>query len=866
MATLNVTNQQSEATSVFISYAREDAGFVQRLRDSLEQQQIEAKGDWLLTTGEDYKSRLRELNLSSQGLIFIISPDSIKSEECRNELAIAVECRKPILPVAHRDHVDDNLLDSALRAPQWTFMREIDDFGQSLVKLAKAIKTDFGLTAMHGQLLVAADNWASNRNRSYLLQKEGLKKAEAWLARVSAQPDKLPQPTALEVEYIFASRRARTRGTRVALGMSLGIVAVLALLSITALAQRANAVRNAEEAQRQAMLAQQNESTALANATEAQRQKQQADDNALEAGRQKATAEANELTATENAEEARRQQIEAETQRARVQEKSSEIARRLIQADVSNGAQRLESNDPLGALVWFSDALRRETDETQRTLHQIRIGSILRYNAKLIGLNDFQNVQRSKRGKIRLEGRVVKQSDDGKLLLLDAVNGKVLRGPITLPAGTKFSALNKTGDWAVIEHSDKTLWACRINATTLVPDCSRRLKAKEEFEAGEVNSARISDDGKLALIGSDGYNATGVLFDLETGKEIGPIYTTQGAVATRSALSPDNSNLITDSGQSNGAQLYKSLKLDAEGWLPKTQLKTSGWVTDVGFSPDGKLVFAADRDGSVYIWETNTESLVVELKHGVAVKHAAFIAGGKYLASLDEGGVVRVWSFRPYGNERSKLVCPAFRLGIPAVDLIADGRETKITLIDEEGIGTVWDLSDSTKTYENPGIDERLSESKTNGTEEIIINENDRTAQIVNMTNNKPVSSLFYNVLLASFDPTGSLLATGINGSVRVWDASTGEPLTPILPAMNILYLNRIGFSKDGKSLLAQSYAENHTQEWTLTGSPEEVKSLPLWTEILSQRQLASNGRLVRLDAASLKKKWKDYRNRVRIT
>jgi hypothetical protein len=109
--------QPKEKALVFISYAREDEVFVDELVKKLDQYNVEPVGDWLLTPGEKYEVKLRDLNLRAQCLIFVITPDSIKSQACLNELATAVENKKQVLPVSRRDHGEDSRLDSALRAP-----------------------------------------------------------------------------------------------------------------------------------------------------------------------------------------------------------------------------------------------------------------------------------------------------------------------------------------------------------------------------------------------------------------------------------------------------------------------------------------------------------------------------------------------------------------------------------------------------------------------------------------------------------------------------------------------------------------------------------------------------------------------------
>jgi hypothetical protein len=259
-----------EQAAAFISYAREDKEFVLRLCEGLRAHGVEPVGDWLLTSGQKYEERLRELNLMAQAFVFVISPDSVTSAACRDELSLAVESRKQVLPVSRRDHGDDNLLDSALRAPQWTFLREGDDFEAGVENLVKAINTDFDLMDTHGDLLLAAKEWEENgRNKSYLLRKDGLKEAEVWLARTSAQPAKLPQPTPLVTEFILAAQGARSRGARIAFGVTLAVILSLSALTVWALL-------SAREAVRQRQTAEKNEQEALA-------QKRAAEENAQRA-------------------------------------------------------------------------------------------------------------------------------------------------------------------------------------------------------------------------------------------------------------------------------------------------------------------------------------------------------------------------------------------------------------------------------------------------------------------------------------------------------------------------------------------------------------------------------------------------------
>ena len=239
------------------------------LRALLERRGVEPRGDWLLAPGENYEDRLRRLNLASTAFVFVISPDSVASAACLRELATAVESRKQILPLSRRDHQDDNLLDAALRSPQWTFFRDGDDFEAAATDLVRAARTDFALMAMHSGLLTAADVWNdSGRRRGYLLPKERLREAEQWLARASAAPARLPQPTELEVEYIVASQRDRLRTFRI-----IAAVAVIAGLLMVGLAVVAEIQRRAAVARRREAEAQTRTATARQMLTQIERMK-----------------------------------------------------------------------------------------------------------------------------------------------------------------------------------------------------------------------------------------------------------------------------------------------------------------------------------------------------------------------------------------------------------------------------------------------------------------------------------------------------------------------------------------------------------------------------------------------------------------
>src|SRR5205085_893201 len=111
---------------------------------------------------------------------------------------------------------------------------------------------DFDLMPEHRRLLQAAEIWERHkRSGSYLLRKDGLKSAEAWLAETSRRPNKLPNATSLQLGYIGASRQARSRGNRVALAVTSAIAVTMAIFAVIAFTQRNSAVSERKVANEQ---------------------------------------------------------------------------------------------------------------------------------------------------------------------------------------------------------------------------------------------------------------------------------------------------------------------------------------------------------------------------------------------------------------------------------------------------------------------------------------------------------------------------------------------------------------------------------------------------------------------------------------
>src|SRR3954447_26294377 len=116
----------SEGGEVFISYSRRDADFVRRLHDALAARDRSAWVDWSsIRPTADWMREIKAAIEGAPAFLFVISPDSVKSEMCKEEIEHADTLNKRILPLVERD-VDAEAVPEAARRRNWVFFREED--------------------------------------------------------------------------------------------------------------------------------------------------------------------------------------------------------------------------------------------------------------------------------------------------------------------------------------------------------------------------------------------------------------------------------------------------------------------------------------------------------------------------------------------------------------------------------------------------------------------------------------------------------------------------------------------------------------------------------------------------------------------
>ena len=194
---------------VFISYSRSDSDFARKLNEYL---QLNGKTTWFdqeyISAGTDFKEEIFKGIKEADNLVFIISPHSIRSPYCAEEVEYAVSLNKRIITVFY-NYVGEKEMPEALANIQWIEFRPgLRDFHTSFSELLRTLDIDREHVQFHTKLSKKSIEWASNnKNAELLLGESELAIAQNWLQDCENEGTE-PAPTELQREFLKASKTA----------------------------------------------------------------------------------------------------------------------------------------------------------------------------------------------------------------------------------------------------------------------------------------------------------------------------------------------------------------------------------------------------------------------------------------------------------------------------------------------------------------------------------------------------------------------------------------------------------------------------------------------------------------------------------
>jgi len=199
----------SEKLKVFISYSRRDAAeFADELVASLE---LVGFAPFLdrhdIAAGEDWETRLGGLIAQSDTVVFVITPESVKSQRCVWEVERTLGLSKRLLPVIHKSVADADI-PSQLSRLQFVRFDTGRGLARPLAELAEALRLDLDWIREHTRLGEIAARWQTRgKAESLLLRGDDLDVAKAWAAQRKAGA---PEITQAQRDLLNASDEAET--------------------------------------------------------------------------------------------------------------------------------------------------------------------------------------------------------------------------------------------------------------------------------------------------------------------------------------------------------------------------------------------------------------------------------------------------------------------------------------------------------------------------------------------------------------------------------------------------------------------------------------------------------------------------------
>ena len=320
--------------------------------------------------------------------------------------------------------------------------------------------------------------------------------------------------------------------------------------------------------------------------------------------------------------------------------------------------------------------------------------------------------------------------------------------------------------------------------------------------------------------------ASSAMTDLLAGQQQNGILPADSLGVSDVAFSPTG-KLLATIGLDGMVRLWNPATGQAVGMPLQTGSGSQLGVSAVAFSPNGKLLASADGDGgTVRVWNPVTRRPVGEPLRSDrwGVYGLAFSPNGKLLASEDGNGTVRFWNpatRQPFGAPLQT------HGGLIGVDFSPKGM---LVAADSKDTMQLWDPV----THHNAPL---LPGSGAHGVNAVAFTtdgrllasaDNNGTVRLWNPVTDQPVgaplraTSSQVGVSGVAFSPHGRLLASADNnGTVRLWNPVTDQPVgAPLRATGSQVNVNGMAFSPDGR-LLATADSDGTVRLWNpVTGQP----------------------------------------------
>jgi WD40 repeat protein/serine/threonine protein kinase len=387
--------------------------------------------------------------------------------------------------------------------------------------------------------------------------------------------------------------------------------------------------------------------------------------------------------------------------------------------------------------------------------------------------------------------RAVSDGPADKLILWDVINGQPIQEFSGHTGAVSGVAIAPDDTLAASIGNDRTL---RLWQLPLPPE----VEWIDSQFAGAVESVAISPDGKDLYVAAHGRVAVHGLerHDHFSGGHAG----TQWSCV---AVTQNGARWLAAMGQTNSVD--NVIEIHEGNDVIRKLRGHQDRITSAVFSKDGRQVLSGSKDGTIRVWDVQTEQKIAELNPGIAVNSVAFAPGNprRCLSGGDEN-VARLWDLETKQEIRQFV---GHEFVIQSVAFSSDGTKA-ITASGDRTI-RIWDVESGDQLQVLAGHTDRVNAVAVSVLGDFILSgSDDRTVRRWSMKTGQLLDTFTGHasgVRTVAVSPNGTRgVSGGDDATVRVWKLSnTAQPskgrLSPTDPVDLLQQIDLTDRSTKGK-------------------------------------------------------------------